>query len=306
MSIEIIKTSYPLGHEIKNVDLRNVDEETFSQIEAAYDQYGVVVIRNQNLTPQEQVNFSKRFAKLDRFVLKEFNLPELPEIFVVSNIIQDGKPLGMDDAGRYWHSDMWITQTPPRGSILYAREVPLNDQGKALGDTCFASTADAYDTLPDSLKEKLENLSAVFSSRLYAQFVGHDKPKDDLHSKGIVQAQKKLEDLLITHKLVRIHPRTGRKCLYMVEGVVSHIVGMHEQESQALIAELLKHTTRESAVYRHSWRVGDLVMWDNYSAIHNAIGDFKLPQRRLMHRTTLSLSKSEVISEPQEKSMASM
>ena len=92
----------------------------------------------------------------------------------------------------------------------------------------------------------------------------------------------------------------------MVEGVVSHIVGMHEQESQALIAELLKHTTRESAVYRHSWRVGDLVMWDNYSAIHNAIGDFKLPQRRLMHRTTLSLSKSEVISEAQEKSMASM
>lgn len=277
----------PLGHEVQGVDVRDLDDSTFAQIEDAFDRYGVIVIRDQHLTPAQQVAFSKRFGSLDHFVLERFNMKTEPEILVLSNIIENGEPVGMNDAGRYWHSDMWITPRPPRGSILYALEVPHDASGKPLGDTCFASTAHAYDTLPDTLKSRIENLSAVFSSRLYSEFVGHDKPKD-VHTKKIVQAQDELGEREITHRLVRRHPRTGRKCLYVVEGVISHIVGMGRDESRELLDTLLAHVIRNEVVYRHHWQVGDLVMWDNYSAMHRAVGDFELPQRRLMHRTTLS------------------
>lgn len=286
--MELVFQRAPLGHEIKGVDVRHLDNATFAEIEAAYDRYGVIVLRGQALTPAEQVAFSRRFGPLERFVLDRFNMPEHPEVFVLSNIIENGRAVGMDDAGRYWHSDMWITERPPRGSILYAKEVPHDDSGQPLGDTCFASSAHAYDTLPDGLKTKIEDLSAVFSARKYAAFVGHDKPKNEA-SKEIVEAQDSLGDRLITHRLVRRHPRTGRKCLYVVEGVISHIVGMDPQESEALIDRLLRHMVSDEVVYRHRWEVGDLVLWDNYSAMHRAIGNFALPQRRLMHRTTLGL-----------------
>jgi taurine dioxygenase len=288
MDLEINYVPFPLGHEIRNVDVRKVDDETFKQIEAAYDRYGVVVIRGQSLTPQQQVDFSKRFGSLDRFVWDEFNMRDLPEVFVLSNIVVDGKPLGLDNGGRYWHSDMWITDNPPRGSMLYAVEVPHAADGKPLGDTCFASTAEAYDTLSDELKAKIENLSAVFSSQAFAEYVGYDKPKD-ANGDAIAQAQEKTKDVVITHPLVRIHPRTGRKCLYVVQGAITHIVGLEPAESRALLDQLMNHVIRQGAVYRHSWKVGDIVMWDNYSAVHCAIGDFEWPQRRLMHRTTLSV-----------------
>ena len=287
MTLDIRFSNAPLGHEIRGVDLRIVSDATFREIEQAYDTYGVVVFRDQKFTPQEQVDFSLRFGPLDRFVLERFNMKELPEIFVLSNIIEHGQPVGMGDAGRYWHSDMWVSDTPPRGSALYALEVPQRGD-EPLGDTYFASTAHAYETLPESLKKDIEGLSAVFSSAKYADYVGHSTVKD-VNTREIVAAREKTKDRLITHRLVRRHPRTGRKCLYVVEGVISHVVGMGEAESEKLLGDLLQHAVRQEVVYRHRWRPGDLVMWDNYSALHRATGDYELPQRRLMHRTTLSV-----------------
>ncbi|MGE4239137.1 TauD/TfdA dioxygenase family protein [Ramlibacter sp.] len=286
MAIDIQFTDAPLGHEVRGVDLNALDDATFGEIADTFDKYGVIVIRGQSLLPRQQVDFSRRFGSLDRFVLDRFNMKELPEVFVLSNIIEDGKPVGMSDAGRYWHSDMWVSDKPPRGSILYSVEVPHRGD-EPLGDTYFASTAYAYDTLPQATKDRIENLSAVFSSRLYAEYVGHNTVKD-VHTKEIVEARKNIQDREITHRLVRRHPITGRKCLYVVEGVISHIVGMSRAESKALLDELLAHIVRPEAVYRHRWKVGDVVMWDNYAAVHRATGDFELPQRRLMHRTTLS------------------
>jgi taurine dioxygenase len=292
MSLKIEFTPYPLGHEIKDIDVRNLDDGDFDELQAIYDRYGVIVIRGQSLDPQEQIAFSKRFGPLERFVWEEYNMRDFPEIFVLSNIVEDGKPLGLDNGGRYWHSDMWITEQPPRGSMLCAIEVPHADDGKPLGSTWFASTADAYDTLPDELKIKIENLSAVFSSKAFSDFVGYNKPADDqdVHAANLAKAQAQTKDVLITHKMVRRHPRTGRKCLYVVEGAITHIVGLDPQESRALLDTLMNHVIRAGVVYHHNWQVGDIVMWDNYSAVHCAIGDFQWPQRRLMHRTTLSSS----------------
>jgi taurine dioxygenase len=289
MGLEIRFTDKPLGHELCGVDLNNLDDETFQQIDEAYKKYGVVVIRGQNLTPESQLAFSRRFGSLDRFVFDRFNMKEHPEIFIVSNIIEDGRPIGMEDAGRYWHSDMWYTPRPPRGSFLYAVEVP-HDGDRPLGDTCFASSRHAYETLPEVLKQRVEGLSAVFSSRKYGEYVGHteEKAKGNVYLEDVVKAREKIKDNVITHPLVRRHPITGEKCLHVVQGVISEIVGLPKNESDELIETLVNHAIRPEVVYRHQWKVGDIVMWDNYSALHQANGDFKLPQRRLMHRTTLS------------------
>ena len=290
MALDIRFTDRPIGHEIRGVDLRDVDDATVREIGQAFDTHGVIVFRDQSLTPDDQLAFCRRLGPLDRFVLERFNHPQHPEIFVVSNILEDGRPIGMADAGSYWHSDMWVSARPPRGSMLYALEVPHRGD-EPLGDTQFASTAHAYDTLPDDLKARIENLEAVFSSRKYAEYVGHTTVKD-VYTKEIVAAREDVKDREMTHRLVRRHPFTGRKCLYVVEGVISRIVGMDPAESEPLLQRLLAHVIRPEVVYRHRWRVGDAVMWDNYSALHRATPDYELPARRHMHRTTLGLAQT--------------
>jgi len=284
-------SSAPLGHEIKGVDLRSIDDSTFAEIEAAFDEYGVVVFRDQFLSPDEQVAFSRRFGPLDEFPYGRFNMVDHPEIVVLSNILEKGKPVGMNDAGRYWHNDMWTVEQPPRGSMLCAIEVPFQD-GVPLGDTYFVSTTDAYETLPDELKAKIANLHGVFSTARYKKFVGHEKP-DNVYLKEIVKAASEQPDSEITHPLIRNHPRTGKTCLFVVEGVIRTISELEEGQAQALLQELLAHAVRPEVVYKHRWKVGDVVMWDNYSALHRATGGFELPLRRLMHRTTLSASEME-------------
>ncbi|MFT4439207.1 TauD/TfdA dioxygenase family protein [Caballeronia sp. 15715] len=288
MSFDLKLSDAPLGHELQGVDLRDLDDATFGAIDSAYKKYGVIVIRDQELTPVEQIAFSSRFGKLDPFALDRFNMKEHPEIFIVSNIIEDGRPIGMEDAGRYWHSDMWYTAAPPRGSHLYAIEVPHNGR-EPLGDTYFASTAYAYRTLSQDMQDMVGSLQAIFSLPKYTEYVGHtaEKARDNVYLKEVITAQEKIKDTEIIHNLVRTHPITGEKCLYMVQGVIRQIIGMQQAESDELVEYLTQHVIRKEVVYRHRWRVGDLVMWDNYSAVHRATGDFKLPERRLMHRTTL-------------------
>lgn len=296
MMIDIVKNGLPLGHEVRGVDLsKNIPDDVFDEIEQAYDQYGVIVFRNQKLSPEELIAFSERFGPLYRMKLEQFNLKSAPDIFVVSNIIENGEPIGMGDAGRYWHTDQWVSPKPPRGSILYAMEVPHDEAGKPLGDTCFASTANAYDTLRADLKERIEGLSAVYSRTKYGEYrakISEDKSQQERFAKALKEHSNRTgeNEQEIVHPLVRVHPRTGRKCLYLSEGAISHVIGLDQEESDKLIADLMAHVIRPEAVYRHSWTVGDVVMWDNWSGVHKAIADFTLPQRRLMYRTTLSSS----------------
>jgi taurine dioxygenase len=290
MDIQIKHTDAPLGHEVQGLDLAApLDDETFAAIEAAYDQYGTIVFRDQALSPEQQIAFSRRFGPLDRYVLDRYNHKTWPDIFVISNIIgEDGEPIGMSDAGRYWHTDMWLTHNPPRGSILYALEIPQRD-GEPLGDTYFASTGAAYDALPAELRARLDNTQAVFSKRKYFEFRARtNKDIDKPTGQASQQALADLGDEDIVHTIVRRHPRTGRKCLYLCEGVISRLIGWDEAESDAMIAFLERHATSPEFVYRHRWRPGDLVMWDNCACIHKATGDFELPLRRHMHRTTLA------------------
>lgn len=292
MSFEIRFTEAPLGHEICGLDLsKELSEAEFDAVQNAYDQYGVVVLRNQHITPDQQLAFSKRFGPLDRYILDRYNLQSHPEIFVVSNILgDDGEPIGLGDAGRYWHTDMWSVPAPPRGSFLYSMEVPQKD-GVVYGDTYFSSTQAAYDALPPELRGMIEGREALYSSKRLVDFrvAAAESQKGGLtrdELDGMKERSKKMLEE-ITHPLVRVHPRTGRKCIYYSEGAIAGIVGMPQDEAAEVLERVRLHLLRPEFIYRHRWNVGDLVMWDNCSCIHKATGDFELPLRRRMHRTTL-------------------
>jgi len=291
MAFEIEYADAPLGHKIHGVDLANLTEDEFTKVEDAWKKFGVVIITGQKLTANELLDYSRRFGPLEKFLIDAYNLSSNPEIFVVSNVIENGKPIGMADAGRMWHSDMCFKPEPSRGSALYALEVPIGEDGIALGDTCFASTAAAFDALPVKLREQLSSLRAVnsFSARNAAAAVrGANDPTVDAVALEHLKTQRDSSHVPdVEHPLVRTHPLTGRKCLYLSELITTEIVSMPIQEGRALLKQLLEHITSAPFLYRHSWSVGDVVMWDNCSSMHYAIGDYQLPQRRLMYRTTI-------------------
>lgn len=288
MNQPIAFASAPLGHHVMGVDIAaGVSDAQFDAVEGAFNRYGVIVLRNQRLTPEQHIAFSRRFGPTERYGIASYLLPGHPEIFVVSNIIEDGKPIGMADAGRAWHSDMCYVTNPPRCSLLYALEVPRDATGEPLGDTCFASTQAAYDALPDEMKQRISGLRVRNS---YAASVERKaKLKRDRGGEFSQEERQKVQEKFpdVLHPLVRTHPVTGRKCLYLSEGLSAAIDGLERGESDALIAELLAHMTKPEFVYRHRWCEGDLVLWDNCSSIHVAISDFSPEQRRRMHRTTI-------------------
>ena len=274
--MQITPLSEHVGAEISGVTLAaHLPDDTFEKIDDAYNRYSVLVFRDQKLTPEQQIAFARRFGELEISPRTQFALPGYPEILVLSNIIENGKPIGNADAGRTWHTDMSYTKTPPRGSLLYAREIPM-ENGRALGDTVFASAAAAFESLPKDRRDSLLGLRAIHrgSAKKYAP-------------------GSKLGDLLkdipdVEHPVIRTHPVTGRKAIYVREGECVGIRGMPDGQSLPLIKELADLVTRSEFCYRHRWRLGDLLMWDNSMTQHLAISDYQLPLRRLMHRVTVN------------------
>ena len=271
------------GAEIVEVDLSGkLDDATFSSIEAAYSEHAVLLFRGQQMTDEQHVDFSRRLGELEVHVLKEFSKPEHPEVYVLSNIIENGKPIGIKDAGSYWHTDLSYTKSPSRGSILYSIEVPHAADGTPLGDTEFASTAAAYDNLSEEMKAKLQDLKAVH--RFWDRYISSRKGAG---IEVVISDERRAGLPDVVQPVIRTHSVTGRKSIYVNEGFTVGIVGMSDNESRALLEELYAHCAQAKFRYRHKWRVGDVVMWDNCTTIHRLNVDFALPQRRLMQRTTL-------------------
>ena len=279
MPIPVVKCEAALGAEI-GVDLsRPIDDATFGEIETAFHDNIVVFFRRQNLSNEQHIAFSRRFGELEIHIVKKYLLPGYPEILLVSNIKNEaGEHIGLADAGFTWHSDVSYRQFPSRCSLLYAKEVPHRD-GVALGDTVFANCIAAYEALPAAMKRRLEGLKAIHRYSSRRRVANSPRPK-------LTQAQLD-ETPDIAHPIVRTHPFTGRKAIYVTAGECIGIDGMPEDEAVDLIAELDAHCVKPQFLYRHRWQVGDLVMWDNASAMHLAICDYALPERRLMHRTTV-------------------
>src|SRR6266850_243464 len=253
--MKIIPTAAVLGAEIDGVDLsRQLDDATFAAIERAYNEYGVIFFRGQSITPAQQVAFTRRFGDIEFNIFGErWSVPGHPEIVVLSNITEGGRP--------------------PRGTILYAIEIP-ELHGLPLGDTEFASAAAAWDALPDVMKRTLQGRRAVFDFRGRTRSFPPTQAEIDRNPP-------------VRHPIVRTHPSTGRRCLYVMRDDCTGIEGMEPDEAEALIAAVADHIVKPAFVYRHQWRPGDLLMWDNCMVQHRAIQDYEMPQRRLMHRTTM-------------------
>jgi taurine dioxygenase len=275
MSLEIIPAGAALGAEIRGVDLAQpLGDNVFAEIEHAYDEYGVIFFRDQRIAPEQQVAFTRRFGAIEFNIFGErWSVPGCPEIVVLSNITDDGKPTGIRRAGENWHSDMCYAARPPRGTMLYAHEIPTL-HGLPLGDTEFASAAAAWEALPAAMQRLLDGRRAVFDFRA--------------RKRAFAPTQEEIErNPPVMHPIVRTHPHTGRKCLYVMRDDCAGIEGLGEEEAAALICALADHIAKPAFIYRHQWRVGDLLLWDNCTVQHRAIQDYDLPQRRLMHRTTM-------------------
>lgn len=266
-----------VGAEIVGLDLsRPLNDADFARVHRAHLDHHLVVFRDQQITPQQQIDFSRRFGVLQIHVLKQFLLPNHPEILIVSNIVENGQPVGLGDAGKYWHSDLSYKELPSLGSMLYAQELPSEG-----GDTLFADMHQAWETLPEHLRKAVEGRSAVHSyTSRYRDGRNAENWRPTLSAEQLAQVA------VVSHPVVRTHPENGRKALFVSEGFTTHIVGIPEDESRAILDEIYAHSVRAENVYRHKWQENDMVFWDNRSLIHLAGGTPDHLRRRL-HRTTI-------------------
>lgn len=291
---EVKKIGRHLGSEILGLDLSQaMDEQTFQKFSKTFFENEVVVIKNQKITPEQHINFTKKFGVLEAHVRKESRHEGHDEIFVLSNIEgPDGKPIGAIDAGRFWHSDLSYKEHPSMLSALYSVEIPVREDGLVLGDTNYASTTAAYLALSEDMKKRLDGLQSVHSYAFYRNKNRLAQKEEAARGGRIIEEKELTEDQLktvpdVASPIVRTHPITGKKCLFVNEAHTSHILGISESESKEILNELYIHIAQEEFRFKHTWGVGDLLIWDNCAAQHKATFDYRLPLRRLMYRTTV-------------------
>jgi len=271
--------SYALGAEVTRIDLTDdLDDSVIEAIKDAWNEHHILLFRGQRLTPATHIAFSRRFGDLDRHdSTPHYRMKEYPELLQITNKLIDGKPSETRNTGRNWHSDYSYTDHPAAASMLFCTEKP-----PVGGDTMFCNMVRAYETLSDKMKRIVDDLEAVYDIGLTAGINERDPQKT---------ADVRRLNPPIAHPAVRIHPRSGKKALYVSERT-SHFHGMTPKESKPLIDFLCAHATSPENVYRHRWEVNDLICWDNRTTMHLALADFDQTQPRHMLRTTLLGDKS--------------
>jgi alpha-ketoglutarate-dependent taurine dioxygenase len=272
MAVTVRPVTEAVGAEISGVDLRSLNDQDFAAIERAWTRHSMILLRGQQLRDDDLLAFSRRFGELDRHdSLPRDRHPDYPELLLVTNIPEkDGKPSASKYTGQQWHSDMSFTPVPSLGSLLRGITIP-----PVGGDTMFTNMYRAYDTLSDGMKKMIEGLHGIHTGGRKVDDPNSDREKE----------QRKINPP-IAQPVVRVHPETGRKALYIGEKV-SCFVGMTPEESRPLIDYLVKHATRPQFVYRHQWRQDDIVLWDNRCTMHIALGDYEEGEIRHLERTTV-------------------
>ncbi|MBT5263662.1 MAG: TauD/TfdA family dioxygenase [Rhodospirillaceae bacterium] len=274
MALTVTPLTPNLGAEISGVDLSvPLSNSDFDTVHQAFVDHSLLVFRGQDLSPKAQVAFSQRFGPLMIHVLKEALIEDQPEIYKISNLTEDGKPVGRAYAGQYWHSDLTYEPQPSLGSLLYGVQVP-----EVGGDTLFASTAHAYETLSPAMQGFLEGLTAEH----HFAHAFRERPKAKTGSPNHLEERPP-----VVHPVVRTHPESGRKCLFLNEGFTVRIKELAPAENKAVMQFLFDHMTRAQSVLRHHWQDGDAVLWDNRALVHRGVDDYGDDSPRHMHRTTI-------------------
>lgn len=279
MTIEVIPTGTALGAEVRGLDLTApLDAETFDAIQQAWYDHSVLLFRGQRLSDDDLIAFSQNFGALDIAPASATDMAgaqekSRPEIWIISNVVENGKPIGaLGDKEAEWHTDMSYVAEPPMASVLHALEIP-----RVGGNTSFGNMYKAYETLPDDLRRAIENRIANHDSSMTSVGelrAGAGEVLDVRHAPGA------------KHPMVRVHPATGGKALYLGRRMNGYVTGLDVPASEKLLDALWAHCTKPQFTWTHQWRVGDLLIWDNRCTIHRRDA-FNGAERRVMHRTQI-------------------
>jgi len=275
--MQISPLSERFGVAIDGIDLGSaLDPEAFDRLHRLFVDHKLVCFKNQSLSAEAQIAFSRRFGPLEVHILSQYNHPEHPEIFRLSNRVVDGKPMGISDGGSYWHSDLAFQEYPAKATILNALEIPPEG-----GDTLFVNMEAAYEALSDEWKHRLQGLQAVHRYR-------RKQTTDGQSTQVELNDAQKNQTPDVVHPLIRTNPDTGRQSIFAHKGMTAEIVGLPREESDRILDFLFEHTVQPQFRYDFRWSPGDVVMWDNRSTMHSATTrDLPPGQYRSLYRTTV-------------------
>lgn len=281
-----------LGIEIEGLDLRAglTGPEFRDAVLNPLMDHSAVVIRGQNLTPEQLIAFSAQLGRLETHVFTQHLLPGYPEILLLSNVEEGGRVIGRPNPGEFWHTDLTYTRTPNRFSVLYSLEIPHKSDGTPLGNTLFRSSVQAYDTLPEKSKREIEGLVA----RHFHLWVRRRHGDESGIELSEVQRARMVD---VLHPVVCVQPETGRRYLFVNHAHTVSIEGYEPARSDALLEDLYRHFEAQPT-YAHRWRVGDVVIWDNFTTQHFATLDYAWPQRRRMWRLSVAAAEAPRAASP--------
>jgi taurine dioxygenase len=278
--MQITPTGKTLGASITGIDLGNpLSDADLRTILRALGTHGVLCFPSQTFGVPEFAAFGHRFGDLEINVANLFYESARPEVMILSNMKRDGKPLGLNDAGQGWHTDMSYSRDIALANVLHCQQVP-HRHGKPLGETQFRNMHAAYDDLPDALKHKLEGRTATHD---FAKFWDEMRKRPGSMRKPLTPEQRAKKPA-VSQPLFRRHPITGRWVLYANPGYTMFIDGMDPHESGEILDFLFRHQEREDYLYAHHWTQGDVLMWDNIGTVHNAVADYTADEPRYMRR----------------------
>jgi taurine dioxygenase len=279
--MDIKPSGQTLGASVEGIDLAvPLSDGDFRTLLRALGQHGVLCFPRQTFDTPALAAFARRFGELEVNVANLYFEPDFPEIMILSNQMRpDGKPVGLNDAGQGWHTDMSYSKDIALANILHAQAVPMRN-GKSLGETQFRNMHAAYEELPDEIKHKLEGRTATHDFEKFWEVMRH---RPGSRRPALTEEQKRKKPP-VSQPLVRVHPLTGRNVLYANPGYTMWIDGMDRDESGVILDYLFRHQERADFLYAHHWAVGDVLMWDNIGTVHNAIADYMPSEPRFMRR----------------------
>ena len=276
-----------LGARITGIDLgQPLPDGEFKRILRALGQYGVLCFPDQQISTEDFARFGAMFGELEINVANQFHEPGFPEVMVLSNMTENGKPIGLGDAGQGWHTDMSYSESIALANVLHAIKVPVRD-GRPLGDTQFRNMHAAYDDLPAGLKTRLQGRTATHD---FAKFWDMMRARPGSQREPLTPEQRAKKPP-VSQPIFRTHPITGRPILYCNPGYAMRIDGMPQAESDELLDLLFRHQEQEKYFHAHAWAEGDVLMWDNIGTVHNAIPDYRPDEPRYMRRVQVMATK---------------
>jgi len=276
-----------LGATIHAIDLSMpLSPDNYKAIEQALGQYGVVSFPSQQLTARQLRDFSAYFGTLEINVANLFHDEQYPEVMILSNMKENGQPIGLSDAGQDWHTDMSYSKTIAFGNVLYGIRIPFRD-GKSLGNTAFCNMHAAYEGLPEELKAELEGMTITHDFNKFWDMMRREKGS----ARPPLTEEQRRRKPPVSHPVFLTHPITGRKVLYANPGYSMRINELPEARSDEILQFLFRHQVQEEYCYRHQWAQGDVLMWDNMGTIHNAVADYGPEEHRLIKRCQVMADK---------------